>query len=184
MPPVQLDEQQARILQGSKNVLDKMLQNPKTKYQAERLIKENFPDATTTVDRAAPFINRMNTIEAKLDTFIKGETDTRADARMNAAFDVLRGKPYNFTFEGIEKIKEVMVKEKIANPLAAAAWWEKQNPPTPQEPSVFAPNSWGFNAFDDKDESSKLLWKDEDRWAEVEAGRALKDYRQSQRDLD
>lgn len=176
----EITDQEFAILAGSKKVLDKLIANPKTKYAAENLIKQNFPDTQTTVDRAKPFIDRMNAIENKIDNFVNSTTNAQIDAQMNAAFGQLRAQHY--TEEGLEKIKQVMIKEKISNPLAAAAWWEKQNPPAPQEPSVFSPNSWNFGSADGADDDLKLLWANEDRWADKEAGRALADYRRGKID--
>ena len=51
--------------------------------------------------------------------------------------------------------------------LAAAAFWEKQNPPKPAETSNFAPTAWGFgHKTEDKD--LNLLFADEDAWADKE----------------
>jgi hypothetical protein len=177
----EIDDNELRILRGSKAVMDKLVSNPETKYQAEALIKKNHPNVVTTADRAKPFVDRMNATDKKIDDFITEIRNTKADGELNSSFGRLRSAGY--TDEGIDKIKKIMIDEKIGNPEAVAAWWEKQNPPEPQEPSVFAPSDWGFGASDaEKDEHLKLQWSDEDRWADIEAGRAIKDYRKSGRE--
>jgi len=175
----EISDQELALLSGSKKVLDKMLNNPKTKYQAEQLIKTNYPEAQTTVDRAAPFINRMNAIEQKLDKYMGDNANRDIDQRLNGEFDALRRQHY--TEEGIESIKKLMVEKRISSPLDAAKIWQHDHPPTPIEPSVFQPDSWGFNSADGADDDMKLLWANEDRWADKEAGRALADYRRVQR---
>jgi hypothetical protein len=162
----EMTAEEARVLRGSKALMDQLLKNPKTRRDAEKLVKTLYPDTTTTDDLAEPYIKRMDSLEAKLDKFFKQTDDDKLDSRLNSQIQELRDR--GFTDDGIEKVKQLMVKESIPNALAAAAFWEKQNPKPPEVPSNFSPTDWGFGRKSD-DANLDLLFKDEDQWAEQEA---------------
>ena len=70
-----------------------------------------------------------------------------------------------------------MVNRKIPSPIDAAAVWEKQNPPPPPErPSGYKSDSWNFGAPPGKDEELKLLYQDEDAWAEAETRKVFQEF--------
>jgi len=48
-----------------------------------------------------------------------------------------------------------------------------QPAPAPQPPSGFVPTNWQIGQFDEKDTDTKMLFENEDRWAELEAIKAL-----------
>src|SRR5262249_28041488 len=147
-------------------------------HQAEALIKQIHPTVVTEADRAKPLIDAVRAVNTKVDQVTNYLRTKEIDGRLTEGFDVLRRNGY--TDEGIEKIKQLMVKEKIANPAAAAAYWEKQNPPTPaNEASMFGPTDWGFGQ-PSEDTDLKLLWSNEDKWAEKEAGRVLREMAKGQ----
>ena len=166
---IELSEEEVRVLRGSKALMDQLLKSPKTRQQAERLIKTLHPEAVTTDDVAAPYIERIDGLEKKLDAHFKKQTDDALDAKLNAQISQLREDGY--TPEGIEKIKQIMVREQIPNAIAASKLWDRENPPKPQENSNFAPTDWGFGRKTD-DVDLKLLFDDEDAWAEKEARKA------------
>jgi len=167
----EISEEQLRILQGSKALLDKLLVSSKTRRQTEALIKEHFPDTQTSDDFAEPYVAEVRGLRKDLDEFKKELKGNKLDDRLAA--DIVHLKTDsggNWTDDGIEKLKKLMIEREIPSILDAAAVWDKRNPPKPQEPSIMAPSDWGFGRkTEDKD--LKLLWEDEDAWADQEARR-------------
>ena len=167
MTEVYMSEDEAKLLRGSKTLMDQLLKNPKTRRDAEKLVKTLYPDTTTTDDLAEPYVKRMEGLEAKLDEFFKRQDGEKLDAKLNAQLNELR-TTRSYTEDGIERIKKVMVEKSIPDAIVAADHWERMNPPTANVESNFAPTDWGFGRkTDDKDLS--LLFSDEDAWAEQEA---------------
>ena len=166
---VELSDDEVKLLRGSKALMDQLLKSPKTRREAEKLIKTLHPEAVTTDDVAAPYIERIDGLEKKLDSYFKDQQGKELDARLNSQIAQLREDGY--TDEGIEKIKEIMVKEQIPNAIAASKLWDKANPPKPAETSNFAPTDWGFGRKTE-DTDIKALFEDEDAWAEKEARKA------------
>jgi len=163
---VEMSEDEAKLLRGSKNLMDQLLKSPKTRRDAEKLIKTLHPEAVTTDDVAAPYIERIDELAKDFREFRKNFEGEKLDAKLNSQIQQLRDDGY--TEEGITKIKEIMVKEQIPNAIAASKLWDKANPPPPPEPANFQPTDWGFGRkTDDKDLT--LLFQDEDAWAEKEA---------------
>lgn len=169
MSEVYMTEEEAQVLRGSKALMDKLLKSPKTRRDAERLVKILYPETTTTDDLAAPYVQRMDGLEAKLDEFFKRQDGEKLDNRLNAQLNELR-TTRSYTEDGIEKIKKVMVEKSIPDAIAAADHWERQNPPVQNVESNFAPTDWGFGRKTE-DADLNLLFKDEDQWAEREARR-------------
>ena len=166
---VEMTAEEAKLLRGSKTLMDRLLKDPKTRRQAEGLVKQLYPEAVTTDDVAAPYIERIDGLEKKLDKYFKEQEGKELDTRLNSQIAQLREDGY--TEEGIEKIKEIMVKEQIPNAIAASKLWDKANPPKPAENSNFTPSNWGFG-HKTEDGDLKLLFEDEDAWAEKEARKA------------
>lgn len=163
---IEITEEEARLLRGSKTLMDQLLKSPKTRREAERLVKTLYPDTQTLDDAAAPYIERLDKTEKRLDEFLKGQQESKLEAKFESQVQALRDEGY--TDEGIEKIKEIMVKEQIPNAIAASKLWDKQNPPKAQEPAGFQPTGWGIGGTTE-DADLQLLFKDEDAWAEKEA---------------
>ena len=164
---IEISEEEARLLRGSKVLMDQLLKSPKTRRQAEKLVKELYPDTQTTDDIAAPYIEQMSGIEKKLDAFLKKQEVDEVEGKLNKDFDYLRNER-SYTPDGIEKIKELMVKKSIPDAIAAADHWERLNPPKPADPAGFQPTTWGFG-HKTEDADLKLLFDDEDAWAEKTA---------------
>ena len=164
---IEISEEEAKLLRGSKTLMDQLLKSPKTRRQAENLVKELYPDTQTTDDIAAPYIERLDGIEKKLDKYFKDQDVAKVESKLDKDFEYLRTER-DYTPDGIEKIKEMMVKKSIPDAIAAADHWERQNPPAPQAPAGFQPTNWGFGQPGD-DADLKLLFADEDAWAEKTA---------------
>ena len=62
---IEISEEEAKLLRGSKTLMDQLLKSPKTRRQAEKLVKELYPDTQTTDDIAAPYIERLDGIESR-----------------------------------------------------------------------------------------------------------------------
>jgi hypothetical protein len=165
----EFSDEQARVLLGSQQLLDKLLKNPKTKRETEKLVKTLYPDTVTTEDIAKPYVERIDGMEKRFDAFMKKMEGDEADSKFNKQIEALKKR--GFSDDGIEKIKELMVKKLIPDAEVAADHWEKQNPPKSQAPSSFQPANWGIGAKTD-DPSLKELFTDPDAWAEKEAQRA------------
>ena len=163
-------DEELRIMEGSKKLLDKMLGSPKTKRQTEKLIKEHFPETQISDDIIEPVSNEVKELRKELKEFRDGLKGKELDSKLEQGISYLKNER-DFTEEGIEKLKKLMVEKEIPDIVVAADHWERQNPPKPQEPSIIAPTDWGFGRkSDDKDWNE--LFQDEDAWAEKEARRA------------
>jgi len=168
---VELTDEEVKLLRGSKALMDQLLKSPKTRREAEKLIKTLHPEAVTTDDVAAPYIERIDGLEKKIDKFLEGYQGEKLDGKLAKDFDFLR-ETRSYTKDGIEKIKQIMVEKQIPDAIVAADHWERQNPPPPPENSNFAPTDWGFGGDHKDNPDLELLFKDEDRWAEKEAKKA------------
>lgn len=174
MATVQIDEAELRTLRGASQLLDQLQAHPKTRRPFQQAVKEIHPDTITDEDRLkdAPEIQKLTSLEQRFDDFLKKQSDKETDGAMSAAFDRLKTQQ-SFTDEGIESVKRLMVERKIPDPEAAAALWEKQNPPKPIQPnSLFQSSGFGFGAKTD-DPDLKLLFENEDAYAEREFFKAM-----------
>ena len=168
MNTVEMTEEEVKLLRGSKVLMDRLLKDPKTRRQAEGLVKQLYPETTTTDDVVEPYVSEIKELAKEFREFRKAQDGEKLDAKLNSQIAQLREDGY--TDEGIEKIKEIMVKEQIPNAIAASKLWDKANPPKPAENSNFTPSNWGFG-HKTEDANLKLLFEDEDAWAEKEAKR-------------
>lgn len=166
---VEMTNEEATSLRAARTLMDQMLKSPKTRREAEKLVKILHPDTTTTEDLAAPYLAEVREIAKEFRDFRKGVADEKLDSKLNQQLNELR-TTRSYTEDGIEKIKKVMVEKSIPDAIAAADHWERQNPPTVNVESNFAPTDWGFGRKSD-DADLNLLFSDEDAWAEREARR-------------
>ena len=168
----EVSDQELAQLRGAKALLEKMTTG-KTRREAEQLIKKVVPEANTTDDILEPYTHQIDTLSKKVDDFINESKGARLDARLQRDINKLR-EERDYTDEGIEKLKKMMVEKQIPDITVAADHYERQNPPVQQEPSLISPTSWGFGRDvegPDK-ESVAALFKDEDAWADREAAKA------------
>ena len=161
----EVSDEYLRILNGSKALLDKLLSG-KTRRRQEALIKEHFPDTQTTDDIAEPYTVELKELRKDFDEFRRELKGNKLDDRLSADIQTLKSQ--DWTDEGIDKLKKLMLEREIPNIMDAAAVWEKRNPPAPQQPSIMAPTDWGFGRKTD-DADITALFNDEDAWAEQEA---------------
>ena len=128
----------------------------------------------TSEEVAEPFVKEIETkVEAlskDFKDFVKDFNGKKLDSKLEEGIKYLKNER-DFTEEGIEKLKKLMVEKEIPDIVVAADHWERQNPPKPQEPSIMAPTDWGFGRKTE-DSDLKLLFEDEDAWAEKEARKA------------
>jgi hypothetical protein len=164
----EIDDAELDVLRKGKALLDEMLRSPKTKRATERTIKQLHPETVITDDFEEPLHNEIKSVGEKLDKFLEAQSTREQDNYLAARFDALR-KDGSWQDEGIEKLKKLMVERKIPDPLDAAKVYEAENPPPqPQKPSAFAGTSWGFGRKSE-DVDTKLLFEDEDAFADAEA---------------
>lgn len=169
-----IDDAQLRVLQGAHTLMDKLMRNPATRQQAEKLIKQIEPSVTTTEDYAKPYIEKIDGLEKKLDTFLTNQAQREIDGQLNQEYAALAND--GWTTEGIEKLKKFQVERNIPSPIDAAGAWERRYPAAPQQASILSSADWGF-ARDNADEMNTLLWKDEDAFADKEAFNVITEFR-------
>ena len=170
----EISDDELRVLSGAKKLLDQLIQNPKTRRDAEKLVKKLHPEAVTTEDVVEPYVSEIQELKKELKDFLKAQADDKLDSKFNGQIRQLRDQGY--TDDGIDKVKKIMIDEQIPNALAAAAFWEKQNPPKAPEPSGLNPSDWGIGRKTE-DADMNLLFNDEDQWAEKEAQRVFAEER-------
>jgi hypothetical protein len=172
----EIDDAEYTQLMNMKGVLEKLNGNPKSRRDYQRALKTNFPEVVTDEDRLeeAPEVKRLAKLEDKLEKYLDAQDKKAQDDETRAAFNRLEGAGY--TEEGIGKIKKLMVDRKIGDPEAAAALFDKVNKPVDIIPSGFQPTSWNFGPpAADADVDTKLLFENEDLWAEKEARKAFRE---------
>jgi len=171
---VEINDEYARILNGSKALLDKLLQSPKTRRAAERLIKEHYPDTVISEDITEPYVKEMNEkvdgLTKEFKDFVKDFKGSKLDDKLARDIQTLKSER-DWTDEGIEKLKKLMIDKEIPDIIVAADHYDRIHPPTKQGPSLMAPLDWGFGRKTE-DPDMKLLFEDEDAWAEQEARKA------------
>ena len=167
------DAEYTQLLQ-MRGVLEKLNNNPKSRRDYQRALKANYPEITTDEDRLAeaPEVQRLSKLEQRLEKYLDGQEKREQDAETRAAFGRLADAGY--TEAGITKIQKLMVDRKIGDPEAAAALFDKTNAPVDITPSGFQPTTWGFGA-PSEDPDTKLLFENEDLWAEREARKAFRE---------
>ncbi len=174
----EIDDSELDTLRKARGLLDGLLRDPKTKRAVEREIKKLHPETVITDDFDAPVLDAIKSVSEKVDSFLQAQAESQIDGRLNGAFDALR-RDGGYTDEGIEKIKALMKERTIPDPMAAAALYEKLNPPPkPQVPSSFNGMGWGIGAPSEEPDT-KLLFDDEDAWTEQEAGKFFQELAQT-----
>jgi hypothetical protein len=169
------DEELAR-LRGADKLLDKLLRQGKSenKRAVQKALKDIEPTYQTDDDFAAPYTAEIADLKKTVTDFIKEARDEKLEGKFQTTLDRYRlsdANPNGYTPEGIEKILTLMKERTIPDVEAGVALFERLNPPAPPPVAGMHPTSWGFGepGKDSTDEDRKLLFRDEDAWAEREA---------------
>ena len=149
----EIDDGELKALRSAHALMDQLMRDPKTRPYQEKLIKAKFPNVTTSEDD--PRVQQMRGLSKKVDGFLETQERKEIQNRLDAGFAKLRDK-YDYTDEGIEKIKKIMVERKIPDPEDAAAVFQARNPPKQQEPSIYGDTAWNLGQSDDEADD-KLL---------------------------
>lgn len=166
-------------------LLQKLDGDPRTKPLLEDAVKIHFPEVTTereTLERqVTPLLKPFQETLEKVNQRFEAEDAAKAaaaekatEAKLASAFQTLAGQGY--TEEGIGKIKQLMVDNGIADAFAAAALFDKQNPPAALE-SSYQPQTWDLGAGHAPAQSMEALFKDPDSWADKQVGIVLNEER-------
>ena len=98
-----------------------------------------------------------------------------AERGMESAFQKIRDRE-SIQEKGEQEIRQLMLDRNIADPEAAFALWERNNPKPSQETASWEPDSW---AYDQKAVAVDVegLFKAPDRWADQEVSNVLREMR-------
>jgi len=172
------------------NLLTRLGSDPRTQAQIEAAVKVLHPEVTTEAEKTelavAPIVTPIKeALDRVMARFDKEDADRAAasaaavETRLEEDFRALSRQGY--TSEGLEKIKGLMVDRNIADPYAAAALFDKQNP-APVDAGTYTPATWDLGAGHGGDATSlKELFTNEDAWAEKQIGVVLGEMRQGNR---
>jgi|SRR6185312_11191765 len=184
---VELTTDQYNQLQRSAAFLQQLATKPDTKRDFERLVKKVAPEVETTDDiveqAAKPYIEKLETVSKQFEDYVAAQKDREDKAAANAADAELattfsRMRAEGLTDKGEEAVRQLMVDRNIADPHAALALFEKQNPPPPQGASSWEPDSWSFDTRA-VDRDIEGLFKNPDAWGDQEAGNVLAELRRN-----
>lgn len=182
-----LTREQLTTLQRGQLLLQKLAQGP-TKRRFENIVKEVVPEVETTDDQiaeyAAPYVEQLEATNKRLEDFLEAQTKERNDsaeaaaaAKLSADFAQMRQE--GLTEEGEAKVREIMVERNVADPWAAFALWEKNNPKPPEGRASWEPDSWNLelNAVGRDNDG---LFKNPDQWTDQEVHNVLAEMRRPQ----
>src|SRR6516225_10043179 len=92
----EVNDEYLKILNGSKALLDKLLQSPKTRRAAEKLIKEHYPDTVISEDIAEPYVKEMNekvdSLSKDFQNFVKDFKGSKLDDRLARDIERLKSE--------------------------------------------------------------------------------------------
>lgn len=181
----EIDDSQLETLQRGFALLQKLSTNPKTQRAFEGVLKLDNPELQTTDDLAAsvakPYLDKVEAVASSIEDRLKALDEREAKAKdaqelreTDEAFGRLRTAGYQD--DGIDKIKQLMVERRIADPEAAAALFDRQNPKVDNRPSAWEPDSWNYheNAVDNDMDG---LLKNPDKWADKQVALVLNEMR-------
>ena len=143
MPEIAVDQAQYEQALRARALLAALVDDPKNGLQAQRLIKEKFPEAhTPQLDVIAqvtePYNAKLAEQQTKIDALQKmieedkaaRETE-RATVSLKSSLDEVRAK-YSLNDDGMAKVVEIMQTQNLAHaPEAAAALFAASGPATP-----------------------------------------------------
>lgn len=185
---ITITPEQKAVYDRAMKLLSDMNSNPTARPLIEKAVKAVHPDVVTEEEKVTAQIEpHLKPVSDKMDLVLKRfeEEDARrvaAEERqveqdLDAGFDRLRAR--NYTDDGIEKIKQLMVERKVADPEVAAAYFEKMNPPAAAaEGAGWTPQTWAMDAgTSDPGTDIAALFADEDRWADNQVSKVLNEIR-------
>lgn len=182
----EITDQELALYRNGMALLQKLDANAEAKPFLERAIKTVMPNVQTEEDIAArftaPLTEKVTGLETQLNAALAGLKQRDDDAataqitgQLTDAFSRLQADGY--TPEGLEKIKTLMVERKIADPEAAAALFDRQNPKPAVDNPAFAPSTWEIDSTAAPGIDTKALFANEERWADQEAVNVLNEIR-------
>jgi D-alanyl-D-alanine carboxypeptidase len=184
---VTITADQKAVYDRAMQLLSDMNSNPVSRKTLEQAVKVVRPDVETEEEKVTAQIEpHLKPVSEKMDAVLKrfeeedarraADLDRQVEADLNAGFDRLRQR--NYTEDGIEKIKQIMVDRKVADPDVAAAYFEKMNPPAQTEGAGWTPQNWDLAAgASDAGTEMNALFSDEDGWADRQASKVLNEIR-------
>lgn len=186
MAKVEIEQSELEELARSRILINKLSASPDAKRHLERSIKTLMPEVETEEDvfnrAAAPHVETIKSLQEqlaatnkRLDDDAKARREDAEQRETTSAFNALRQAGYQE--DGIEKIKAIMVDRKIADPEAAAALFDRLNPPPAQEAAGWEPDAWDLTPKGMDEKSMKLLFDNEDRWADNEVSKVINEER-------
>ena len=130
---ITITPEQKAVYDRAMKLLSDMNSNPTARPLIEKAVKAVHPDVVTEEEKVTAQIEpHLKPVTDKRDLVLKRfeEEDARRTAAeerqveqdLDAGFDRLRAR--NYTDDGIEKIKQLMVERKVADPEVAAAYFE------------------------------------------------------------
>lgn len=186
MAKVELDEAQHTELLRARALIEKLAGSPKARKHFERAVKEEFPDVRTqeeeAEDMARPYVAKVeetaNELKKELEELRAEKRKQAEDAADTALYtSFMRLKDQGYTDEGMQKIAALMKDRNIADPEAAAALYDRQNPRQPEPaPNAWEPARWNIGE-DAVGPDTKRLFENPEKWADEETGRVLGELR-------
>ena len=191
MAQVEIDETELSQYRTLSETVKRWMGNPDARRKVLEAQKAIDPNAIIPeLDAAKPLEGALAKMDEKLTALDARLAKDAADreqaakiAKLNSQWESGRSslRSAGYTEEGIKKVEELMEKEGIANHDAAAAYYDKLNPP---EVPV-APSNSGFDvlmnnfaAATGEDEAGrKAMFENPDQWANTEIAKTLNEIR-------
>lgn len=155
MAKIEVDEVEWNQSQQLRNVVAKIMADPKRAAKIEELRKEIEPNAPTPrLDQLKMAQEPMEALRKEFDDFRRATAEEKAKNESDAKLAALQQRidrgnakllDEGWTPDGIKKLDEFREKEGILDPVAAAAYYEKLHgsPVAPMQPSS-GTGAWNF----------------------------------------
>lgn len=184
---VHLTPEQFQTLNRGQLLLQKLANGP-TKRKFENIVKEIVPEVETTDDQIAeyaqPYMDKLEETNKRLEDFLTAQAKEREDrtqgeaaARLSSDFAAMRNE--GLTEAGEAKVRELMIDRNIADPWAALALWERNNPKPPEGVASYEPDMWDLEA-NAVGRDNEGLFNNPDRWMGQEIANVLQEMRRPQ----
>ena len=190
MAAVEIDETElagARQLAGTVNAI---MGNPKSRRMMQEAYKIANPNAVIPeIDAAKPIMDEVSAVREELAALRKGMTDDKdareaasARARMETTWESGRRKlrAQKYTDEGLASVEKLMEDRGIADHEAAAALWERHNPPPAPTTGDGRSKFDIFNPTHREDLDVKSLLENPDAFADRMTRQVLSEMRSGQ----